>query len=57
MAEAHQKHVDAYLATIERMEKDITPVDLPAAAASIAISLKRIADSLDAILMRMIVNG
>lgn len=36
-----------YLETIERMEPDITPVDLTAAAASIAISLRRIADALD----------
>ncbi len=39
--------VNAYLATIDRMEPNITPVDLPAAAASIAISLKRIADAAD----------
>lgn len=39
--------VDAYLHTVDRMEPDITPVDLTAAAASIAISLKRIADSLE----------
>lgn len=38
---------DEYLHTVERMEPEITPVDLPAAAASIAISLKRIADALE----------
>ncbi len=42
--------IDEYLETVGRMEKDITPVDLPAAAASIAISLKRIADALEYII-------
>ena len=36
-----------YLDTVKRMEPDITHVDLTAGAASIAISLKRIADNLD----------
>jgi hypothetical protein len=40
---------DAYLETVNRMEPDITPVDLTSAAASIAISLRRIADALDAV--------
>jgi len=38
---------DEYLATIGRMEPDITAVDTPPALASIAISLKRIADALE----------
>ena len=38
---------NAYLNTVHRLEPDITPIDLPAAAASIAISLKRIADALE----------
>lgn len=45
--EAAGRRVDAYLNTIERMEPDIAMVDAGAAYASIAISLKRIADSLD----------
>lgn len=35
---------NAYLETLDRMEPDIDDVDLTAAAASIAISLKRLAD-------------
>jgi hypothetical protein len=46
-AEAAQERVDAYLATIERMEPDIAMVDRDAALASIAISLKRIADAIN----------
>lgn len=38
---------DAYLKTVERLEPEITPIDTPAALASIAISLKRIADLLE----------
>lgn len=37
---------DPYLGTIKRMEPDIACVDHAAAMASIAISLKRIADAL-----------
>lgn len=36
--------VDAYLGTIDRFEPEISMVDVAATAASIAISLKRIAD-------------
>ena len=36
-----------YLDTIDRMEPDLTMVDRDAALASIAISLKRIADALE----------
>ncbi len=43
MAEAER--VDAYLDTVRRMEPDIAMVDRDAALASIAISLKRIADA------------
>lgn len=38
---------DAYLKTVERLEPEITPIDTPAALASIAISLRRIADLLE----------
>lgn len=36
---------DEYLGTIARMEPDIAAIDLTAGAASIAVSLKRLADS------------
>lgn len=39
--------VDAYLDTIKRLEPDISMIDLDAGMASIAISLKRIADALN----------
>lgn len=39
--------LDDYLATVARLEPEITPLDVGGAAASIAISLKRIADTLD----------
>ena len=42
-----QERVDAYLATVQRMEPDIAMVDRDAALASIAISLRRIADVMD----------
>lgn len=38
---------DVYLATIDRMEPELSYVDRDAALPSIAISLKRIADALD----------
>lgn len=38
---------EGYLDTIERMEPDLHMVDRDAALASIAISLKRIADALE----------
>lgn len=41
------ERVDAYLDTIERIEPDIAMIDADAAYASIAISLKRIADALE----------
>lgn len=44
MAEAER--VDAYLDTVSRLEPDIAPIDTPAALASIAISLRRIADAM-----------
>lgn len=40
------KRLDAYLHTVNQLEPDIHPVDRDAALTSIAISLKRIADSL-----------
>jgi hypothetical protein len=42
---------DPYLDTLDRMEPDIAAVDIAAAAASIAISLKRLADVLEAAYM------
>jgi hypothetical protein len=36
-----------YLATIDRLEPEIAPIDSAAGWASIAVSLKRIADSLE----------
>ena len=39
--------LDAYIDTVNRLEPDIVPIDTTAALASIAISLKRIADQLD----------
>jgi hypothetical protein len=44
MSEAER--AEAYLDTVNRMEPDITMLDEGAALASIAISLKRIADCL-----------
>jgi hypothetical protein len=41
--------VDAYMATIARLEPDIAMIDAGAAYASAAISLKRIADALEAL--------
>ncbi len=38
---------DAYLETLARMEPEIACVDTAAAAASVSISLKRIADALE----------
>lgn len=43
------ERVDAYLNTVGRMEPDITMVDHDAAMPSIAISLRRIADTLERI--------
>lgn len=44
-----KERVSAYLDTIGRMEPEIAAVDLPAGMASIAISLKRIADGIERI--------
>jgi hypothetical protein len=46
-SQAAAKRVDAYLATLARMEPEISMVDRDAALASIAISLRRIADALN----------
>lgn len=40
---------DPYQGTVARLEVNIAPIDTAAALASISISLKRIADSMDAI--------
>lgn len=42
-----KEEFDPYLATIDRLEPDIAMIDARAGAASIAISLRRIADALD----------
>lgn len=47
MTEAEKERVDSYLNTINRLEPDIAMIDAGAAYASIAISLKRIADSIE----------
>lgn len=44
---SEKERVDAYQNTIQRLEPEIAMIDADAALASIAISLKRIADSLD----------
>lgn len=41
------ERVDAYLDTIKRIEPEIAMIDTGAALASIAISLRRIADALN----------
>lgn len=45
--EQRSRAMDEYLNTVRRLEPDITMIDNGAAAASISISLKRIADFLD----------
>jgi len=45
--------VDVYLDVIKRIEPDITMIDNGAAAASMSISLKRIADSLEYIVNKI----
>ncbi len=42
-----QTRMNAYMATVRRLEPDITAIDASAFYASAAISLKRIADALD----------
>jgi hypothetical protein len=44
-----KERVDAYLDTVSRLEPNLHPIDRDGALASIAISLKRIADSLTAV--------
>ena len=46
-AEAAGRRVDAYLATVKRLEPNIAIVDCDASLASIAVSLRRIADALE----------
>lgn len=43
---------DAYLDTVKRLEPDIAMIDLGAGLASMAISLKRIADLLEILELR-----
>lgn len=38
---------DAYMETVNRLEPDLHPLDTDAALASIAVSLKRIADAVE----------
>jgi hypothetical protein len=45
--EGYQPYRDPYLDTVDRMEPDISHIDASAGWASVAISLKRIADSLE----------
>lgn len=44
---------DVYLATVARLEPDITAIDAAGGWASIAISLKRIADAIERIEARL----
>jgi hypothetical protein len=53
MGDVEKERVDAYLDTVRRLEPDIAMVDQEAAAASIAISLRRIADSLKVIVDKL----
>ena len=48
---------DAYINKLDRMEANIAPVDVAGAAASIAISLRRIADSLEAARPSAVINA
>lgn len=52
MAERERKAVDAYMATVDRLEPDIAPIDAAAFYASAAISLKRIADALEELVVK-----
>jgi hypothetical protein len=51
MSDKEKKAVDAYLATIDRIEPDVHPIDASAFYASAAISLKRIADQMEAFVL------
>lgn len=60
--ESEVERVNVYLNTVNRLEPEIAPLDRDAALASIAISLKRIADVLESDtkfeqLMNSIING
>lgn len=50
---AEKERVDAYMDTLSRMEQDIAMVDRDAALASIAISLCKIAITLEDILTHL----
>jgi hypothetical protein len=47
MDSPEKRSVDAYMATISRLEPDIAPIDASAFYASAAISLKRQADAME----------
>lgn len=46
----------AYLATLKRIEQDIAMIDRDTALASIAISLRRIADALQVLMVAAVAN-
>lgn len=48
-ADAAASRVTAYAETVDRLEPDIAPIDASAFYASAAISLRRIADALEAV--------
>lgn len=48
-----KESVEAYLKTVDRLEPDITPIDLDAGIASIAVSLRSIGITLDLILKHL----
>lgn len=50
MTEERPAEVSAYARTLERVEPDIAMIDADTAAASISISLKRIADNLSTLI-------
>ena len=47
MPHVTEQERDAYLNTVNRIEPDVCPLDQAGALASIAISLRRIADALE----------
>jgi len=49
MDSPEKRRVDAYMDTISRIEPDIAMIDIGAAAASISISLKRIAQAQESV--------
>lgn len=51
MRTSSDDHPDAYLGTVNRIEPDVAMLDADGARASIAISLKRIADVMEKLLV------